>query len=171
MVEFIIKRGIYRSPLKNMEQKIIRTLNAYYYGIMLLAVLVGTACYYLIMKDILIPIDRMSALGKGVQYVVILDALCTIPLGLYLFKRKCSRLRPMPDGEAKWLAYRRGAAWRIMVVSNSMVFGIAAYYLMGCYQSMLWITGVAAIGWIFTKPTLRKMQLELQPEDPQNETY
>ena len=34
-----------------MEQKIIRTLNVYYYGIMALTLLAGTLAYFLIMKD------------------------------------------------------------------------------------------------------------------------
>jgi hypothetical protein len=52
-----------------------------------------------------------------------------------------------------------------------MVFGIAAFYLMGAYQSMLWITAISAIGWYFTKPTEAKLQAELQPKDPNQEQY
>ena len=153
-----------------MKEKIIRELNWYYYGMLVLTLLVGTLCYFLIMKELVAPIDRMSTVGKALQYVVIADALCTIPLGLYLCKYKCKRLRTLPDmDDNKWLSYKRTATLRILLVSNSMVIGIAAFYLMGCYQSMLWITAIAAIGWYFTKPTLRKMELELQPQD--QETY
>ena len=67
-----------------MEQKIIRTLNVYYYGVMALTLLAGTLAYFLIMKDIVQPIDSLSNLGKTMQYIVIFDALLTIPLGLYL---------------------------------------------------------------------------------------
>lgn len=155
-----------------MKEKIIRSLNRYYYGILVLALLVGTACYFLITKGLVAPIDRMSALGKAMQYVVIIDALCTIPLGLYMGKRKCRYLSSLADdNNEKWQGYKQMALARILLVSNSMVFGIAAFYLMACYQSMLWITAVAAIGWYFTKPTLRKMELELQPQDNTQEKY
>ena len=155
-----------------MKEKIIRSLNGYYYGILVLTLLVGTLCYFLVMKEIVAPIDRMSTLGKVLQYAVIIDALCTIPLGLYAGKRKCQFLSTLADdNNEKWQGYKQMATTRILLVSNSMVFGIAAFYLMGCYQSMLWITAVAAIGWIFTKPTVRKMELELQPKDNNAETY
>ena len=72
---------------------------------------------------------------------------------------------------AKLMGYKRAATWRIVLVSNAMIFGIAAFYLMGAYQSMLWIAAVSAIGWYFTKPSEAKLQAELQPKDPQQEQY
>lgn len=65
-----------------MEHKIIRTLNVYYYGIMVLTLLAGTLAYFLIMQNYVLPIDSLSTLGQVIQYVVIFDALVTIPLGL-----------------------------------------------------------------------------------------
>ena len=69
-----------------MEQKIIRTLNVYYYGIMALTLMAGTLAYFLIMKDYVTPIDSLSTLGQTIQYIIIFDALITIPLGLYFCK-------------------------------------------------------------------------------------
>lgn len=154
-----------------MEQKIIKHLNIYYYGVMVLALLIGVVLYYLQSKNVYQPINPMSVAGQLIQYAVIIYALITIPLGLYLFKRQCKTIIAMPDGEDKLLCYKRGARMRILLVSGSMVFGIAAFYLMGGYQSMIWIAAISAIGWYFTKPTLRKMELELQPQDPNQETY
>ena len=154
-----------------MEKQVIKTLHMYYYGMMALTLIVGTLAYYLIMKDIVMPIDSMSPLGQVLQYCVIFDALATIPAGLYLCKRKCQALSQLENRQAQLLGYQKAATWRIVLVSNTMVFGIAAFYLMGAYQSMLWVTAVSAIGWYFTKPSERKMQLELQPQDPNQETY
>ena len=50
-------------------------------------------------------------------------------------------------------------------MGNSLVFGMAAFYLLGGFRSMLWLAAVAAIGLYFCKPTERKMQLELLPYD------
>jgi hypothetical protein len=36
---------------------------------------------------------------------------------------------------------------------------------------MLWVAAVSAIGWYFTKPSVRKMELELQPAEPNQENY
>ncbi|MBR5854851.1 MAG: hypothetical protein IKY87_04145 [Paludibacteraceae bacterium] len=154
-----------------MEQKIIRTLNVYYYGIMALTLLAGTLAYFLIMEDYVQPIDSLSALGQAIQYVVILDALITIPLGLYLCKKRCTKLYAVENKEEKLQGYQKVATIRIVLVSNTMVLAIAAFYLMGAYQSMLWVAAVSAIGWYFTKPSERKMELELQPKDPNQETY
>ena len=154
-----------------MEQKIIRTLNVYYYGIMALTLLAGTLAYFLIMKDYVQPIDSLSTLGQAIQYVVIFDALVTIPLGLYLCKKQCTKLSVLDNEEEKLQGYKKAASMRILLVSNTMVLAIAAFYLMGAYQSMLWVAAVSAIGWYFTKPSERKMELELQPKDPNQEQY
>ena len=154
-----------------MEKKIIKSLNLYYYGVLILTLLSGTSAYFLIMKDLVQAIDPMSTIGQVMQYAVIVDALLTIPAGLYLCKRKCTKLAELADEEQKLMGYKRVATLRILLVSNTMVLGIAAFYLMGAYQSMLWITAVLAIGWYFTKPSERKMELELQPKDPTQEQY
>ncbi len=154
-----------------MEQKIIRTLNFYYYGMMALTLLAGTLAYFLIMKDYVQPIDSLSTLGQVIQYIIIFDALVTIPLGLYLCKKQCTKLNVLENEEEKLMGYKQAATLRILLVGNTMVFAIAAFYLMGAYQSMLWVAAVSAIGWYFTKPSERKMQLELQPQDPNQEQY
>ena len=154
-----------------MEQKIIRTLNVYYYGIMAVTLLVGTIAYFLVMKDYVQPIDSLSTLGQTIQYIIIIDALLTIPMGLYLCKKQCSKLSVLENEEEKQLGYKKAARMRILLVSNTMVFAIAAFYLMGAYQSMLWVAAVSAIGWYFTKPSARKMELELQPIDSTQENY
>ncbi len=155
-----------------MKKNIIKTLNLYYYGVLILTLLSGTLAYFLIMKDFVRPIEPMSTLGQVLQYAVIFDALLTIPAGLYLCKRKCTKLAELADEEQKLMGYKRVATLRILLVSNTMVFGIAACYLMGDdYQSMLWITAISAIGWYFTKPSERKMELELQPKQPNQENY
>jgi hypothetical protein len=154
-----------------MEQKIIRTLNVYYYGIMALTLLAGTLAYFLIMRKYVQAIDSLSTLGQTIQYIVIFDALLTIPLGLYLCKKQCSKLAELADSSEQLKGYQKAATLRILLVSNAMVLGIVAFYLMGGYQSMLWVAAVAAIGWYFTKPSQRKMELELQPKDPNQEQY
>lgn len=154
-----------------MEKNIIKSLNLYYYGVLIMTLISGSLAYFLIIKDIVQPIVPMSVLGQVLQYAVIFDALLTIPAGLYLCKRQCSKLAELTDETLKLAGYKRAATWRILLVSNTMVFGIAAFYLMGAYQSMLWITAVSAIGWYFTKPSEGKLQAELQPKQPDQENY
>lgn len=154
-----------------MEQKIARQLNWYYYGMMVLALIAMTTMYLLVSKGTIAVVDTMSTAGKVIQYIVIFDALLTIPLGLYGFKFLCDKIRNLQDEERKIRLYRRYAAWRIVLVSNAMVLGIIAFYWLGCYKSMLWVAAIAAIGWYFTKPTARKIQIELTPRQDNEETY
>ena len=77
----------------------------------------------------------------------------------------------LENEEEKLIGYKKAATARIILVGNTMIFAIAAFYLMGAYQSMLWVAAVSAIGWYFTKPSARKMELELQPKDPNVENY
>jgi hypothetical protein len=144
------------------ENQVIRHLNWIYYIQMVIALIVLTAMYYMWSKGLYEPLDRMSSLGQAVQYIIIFDALLTIPLGLYLVKW----FKPRTLDK-----YFKCAATRILLASNAMPLGIAAYYWMGCYQSMLWVAAIAAVAWYFAKPTLGKLQQEMKPEDPNMETY
>jgi hypothetical protein len=144
-----------------MEQ-VVRKLNWIYYGQMVIALIVLTAMYYAFSKGLYEPLDRMSRTGMALQYIIIIDALITIPLGLYLIKW----LKPQTEKH-----YFKWASTRILLVSNSMPLGIFAYYAMGCYQSMLWVAAISAVAWYFTKPTLGKMEQEMKPKDPNEETY
>lgn len=149
-----------------MEKKdVVKQLNRVYYGMMAGAVLTAALMYYLIMKDVFSPIDPMSGLGQAIQSIIIFLAVVSIPLGLYLFNRKCKKIRAIEDETERLQAYLKAGRWRIIVVSYSMLTGIAGYYLLGGYQSMIWIAAVAAIAWYFTKPTERKIELELLPDD------
>lgn len=144
-----------------MEQ-VVRKLNWIYYGQMVIALIVLTAMYYAFSKGLYEPIDTLSHNGIVLQYIVIIDALLTIPFGLYLIKL----FKPQTDQ-----AYFKLAATRILLVSNAMPLGIFAYYIMGCYQSMLWVAAIAAVSWYFTKPTVGKMEQEMKFGDKNEETY
>ena len=67
--------------------------------------------------------------------------------------------------------YKKIATGRILVVGLTMPMNIAFYYLFGCYKSMMWLAAMSAIAWYFTKPTIGKMDQEMKPQDPNQETY
>ncbi|MBO4665259.1 MAG: hypothetical protein J5612_00115 [Paludibacteraceae bacterium] len=149
------------------EKQIIRNLNYYYYGIMALTVCAAVTFYLLVIKQILPTVDPQSLPGQIAQYVTILDVLVTIPLGLWKHKRNCTKIAAIEDEPTRLEAYRKSAMWRIIFVSNTMLFAFPLYYLLGGYMSMLWVAGIAAIGWYFTKPTEKKMYFELHPQEEQ----
>ena len=142
--------------------EVVRKLNWYYYGVMIVTLIALTAMYYLYMNQYFTPLDKNSQMGMIVQYFIIFDALISIPLGLYLIKWR------KPDTLEK---YQQLAITRILLVSNTMPLGIIAYFWMDAYMSMFWVAAVAAIGWFFTKPTLGKVEKEMTPDDPNTPTY
>jgi len=129
---------------------------------MVIALIALTAMYYAFSKNLYEPLDPSSHLGVIVQYIIIFDALLTIPFGLYLVKFF------NPQTERK---YFKLAGARILLVSNAMPLGIVAFYWMGGYKSMLWVAAIAAIAWYFSKPTIGKMEQEMKPQDPNEENY
>lgn len=147
-----------------------RKLNYWYYTMMCLAVIGMVVSYKLLIDGVIQIIDAQSRAGIIIQYVVIFDALITIPLGLYGFKIKCNQIRKIEDTEARSRNYLQWARWRIVLVSNSMITGIVAFYLLGSYRSMLFVAAIGAIGWYFTKPTARKIEIELN-SDTNQENY
>lgn len=142
--------------------EVVRKLNWYYYGVMVVTLIAVSVLYYLRVKGMIEPLDKMSQAGIIVQYVIIFDALISIPLGLYLIKwRKPKTLEQ----------YTKLATARILLVSNAMPLGIIAYFWMNAHMPMFWVAAVAAIGWFFTKPTLAKVDKEMNPDDPNMPTY
>lgn len=146
----------------NMEEKINRTLNGYYYGVMALALIILGVMYYLTSRPDFEPFSPMESLGMTLQYVAIGVTLVAIPFGLYMVKLF------KPDTLEK---YKEIATGRILIVGLTMPVNIAFYYLMGCHKPMMWLAAMSAIAWYFTKPTLGKMEQEMKPKDPNEETY
>lgn len=143
-------------------EKLVRTLNWYYYGMMVVSLIALTVMYYMFSKHLYEPIDPLSQLGTTLQYVDIITALISIPFGLYLIKwRKPKTLEE----------YKQMAICRIVMVSGTMPVSIMFFYLLGGYRPMIWLAAIAAVAWLFTKPTLGKIEQEMEPEDPNEEKY
>lgn len=153
------------------EKQVIRSLNWAYYAMMIISLLALTGMYYGLLNDWYMPIDKQSKLGIVIQYIVIFDALITIPSGLYGFKRLCEPLQTLENKEEQLKRYRKIALWRIVLVSSAMPLGIVAFYWLGAYKSMLWVAAIAAIAWYFAKPSEGKMEAELTPKQHNEENY
>jgi len=144
-----------------MEQ-VVKKLNWIYYGQMFITCIIWAVMYYAYSHGMYEPLNVFTSLGVTVQYIIIIDALITIPLGLYLVKW----LKPQTDD-----MYFKLAGLRILLVSNTMPLGVFAFYWMGGYKSMIWIAAIAAIALCFSKPTIAKMDKEMTPDDPNMPTY
>ena len=110
-------------------------------------------------------------LGMNLQYIAIIYTLCSIPGALFWFKRKCRKLSKIEDDEQKYAQYYQWASLRAALIGVGMVLSCVLYVLMDFYNPMLWLAGINAIAFVFTKPTPGKAQEELRPEDENNPTY
>ena len=128
-----------------MEEKIIRTLNGYYYGVMVFTLIVLGVMYYLTSQPDFEPLSPLEQVGMILQYVAIGVTLVAIPFGLYMVKLF------KPETMDK---YKEIATGRILIVGLTMPMNIAFYYLFGCYKSMMWLAAMSAIAWYFTKPNI-----------------
>lgn len=89
-----------------MEQ-IVKKLNWYYYGIMVLTLIVLSVFYYMFSKQMYTPLDPMSQLGTILQYAAIFITLIAIPLGLYLVKWT----KPQTDEKYLEVNLRCASSW------------------------------------------------------------
>ena len=144
------------------EEKVIKTLNFYYYGMMVLALVILGVMYYLTSRPDAGFLDPNGETGMILQYTAILFTLLGIPAALYAVKYK------KPDTLEK---YKNVAAFRILLVGYILSMDIAMYYLLGMYKPMMWLAAMSAVAWYFTKPTLGKMEQEMKPKDPNTEDY
>ena len=145
-----------------MEEKIIKNLNWYYYGVMVFTLIILGVMYYLTSQADFEPYSPKDQVGMILQYAAIGLTLFAIPFGLYIIKLK------IPDTLEK---YAGAAAQRILVVGLTMPMNISIFYLLGNYKPMMWLAAMSAIAWYFTKPTLGKMEQEMKPQDPNEPTY
>jgi hypothetical protein len=113
-----------------MEKKIIRTLNVYYYGVMVLSLLACTLVWYLVKNGHVACIDMDSPVGTIIQSIIMIDALITIPAGLYLCKRKCKALSLLTDENEKLQGYFKAARMRILMVSNLSIGDLLQFLIM-----------------------------------------
>lgn len=144
-----------------MEKKVNIVLNCFYYGFYLLAAVAAGLMWYLVNNGLLQPIDTMSSAGQAIQYVVICYVIASVAGGLFAFKKLMER-NMNQEKEKQLVAYRKWGIARICIIGLGIVLGITAFYLMGGYTSMIWCAAISAIGLYFCKPTLRKMEIELQ---------
>ena len=109
--------------------------------------------------------DANSTIGKTIQYVIILYTLAAIPGALYWFKRKCISISKIEEEDNKYDLYYIYAQVRMGIIALAMPMSIIAYLVLGAYRPMIWLAAIAALAFVFTKPTASKAEDELSPQD------
>ena len=152
-----------------MEKRVNTILNVCYYAFYVLAIGSALLMWYLVTNGKVSAIETLSDAGKAIQYVVIGYVIVSVAGGLYLFKRALDKIRQLADRELQLRRYQQWAIVRIVLIGLGIVLGIVAFYWLGGYRSMIWCAAISTIGLYFCKPTLRRMELELDAPVEQSE--
>ncbi len=145
-----------------MERAVIRKISYFYYGIILLSLLVVTLLIFLAKKEQLPYLDPLSSSGQAFQTIVICYIIASLPCAMFGFKKYCDKLKAITDSELRLKSYFKASAIRIIIIGTGIILGIIAFYLLGGHRPMIWCAAIAAIGLIFCKPQESRLRLELE---------
>lgn len=109
--------------------------------------------------------DPNSTIGMSLQYGIILYTLAAIPGALFWFKRKCDTFAKIEDETERYNKYYPYACIRMAIIALAMPLSLFGYMVLGAYKPMLWLAAIAAIAFVFTKPSAAKAEEELRPKD------
>ena len=151
-----------------MEKKVNRILNGFYYGFYALAVAAALLMWYLVTQCNLQTHNHLSTIGQAVQYVVIVYVIASVSGALFLFNKVLGKLKQLTDNSLKLRKYMQWAVIRIVLIGTGIILGIVAFYWLEGYKSMIWCAAVSTIGLYFCKPTLRRIELELEQDNTPN---
>ena len=135
-------------------------LNILYYSFYVLAIVLVALLGFVIDLSEVVMLPQ-SGSGKVLQYVSIMYVLLSVPGALYGFKRYMGKVSKMEDAARQEKAYMCAAVMRMTLIGIGVLLCIAAFYLLGSYQSMLWCAAMALIAFYFCKPSEKKIYLEM----------
>lgn len=141
-----------------------KRLSWWYYAIFLKAILVATLGYFCVLNQWLMfqPEDSISV---TIYSFIILYVITSTPLALKLFNNHVQKLVNITDTQEKLEHYERYAKIRLLVVTFGLLTALFFYYTLQ-QQALLWVAGISAIALYFCKPSLAKIEQDLQLTNP-----
>ena len=143
-------------------KKVIKQLSLVYYGFYALAVALATLAYLMVGEYL--AYSEPGTIETVLKSVYILFLICSIPLVLKLFNLKVKKLSEIESLEEKIKKYRNYSLFRLLVIGVNLLLGVGFFYFLSS-KSMLFCAGIAAIALVFCKPTVGKMESELEMDE------
>ncbi|MBR1785575.1 MAG: hypothetical protein IJ756_00200 [Paludibacteraceae bacterium] len=141
-----------------------KILQVMYYLIYITMIVVTIVFYYLFHKNDASEFpDLQSQFSLILQYIVIGFTLLGVPGGLYLHKYYCGKLKKITDEKEKLRRYFKVCGARMILVSLGLFFGVYAFFALGAYKPMIYCAAISAIALVFCKPTMAKLEIDLDP--------
>lgn len=142
-------------------KELTKKLNFWYYGAFVKAILVALLGYYCLKYNWLVMTPDAPA-SVHIYTIIILYVIITIPVALKLFSLYVKKLALITDETEKLARYKKYAQIRITVITLGLLFALFFYYTLQ-QDSLLWVGGISAISLYFCKPTLVKIENDLEP--------
>lgn len=146
-------------------QKLLKTLNRWYYAIYVAAIVVALIGFQLFRSGI--NIDPQSPAGIAISSILIIFIIGSIPVTLSIFNKKTKKWSKLEDVHERLYLYEKASILRLQIIGSAFILGVLFFFLMQS-QSMIFCAGIAAIGLFFSKPAEIKIITDLQIEDPDN---
>ncbi|MDR2841160.1 MAG: hypothetical protein LBV75_07905 [Paludibacter sp.] len=147
-------------------QKIISQLKLVYYTFFVLVFVVALSGYWLLKNGY--TIDYQSQIGITLQTILYIVIIAPIPLLLSFFNRTCKKLAKIDDEQFKFSQYKKYSILKIVVIGIGLLLGVFFFYVLN-RQSLLFCAAISAVVLFFCKPSITKMQIELDNLDEEQQ--
>lgn len=139
-----------------------------YYLSLLCAILATMIGYHLAYhKDIYFTPE--SQISINYYTVVLWYVIITFPLSLKLFSVAVKQLKQIPDDGSREHYYKIYGILRLIVITIGLIASIFGIYIFQV-KHLFWVAGICMIGIILCKPTESRINSDLTPLTPTEES-
>ena len=135
-----------------------------YYISLLLAVVAAMIGYHFVYHKHIF-FDANSPASVTYYTIVLWYVIITLPLALKLFSLGVKRLKQIPDDGSREYYYKTYAIIRLAVITLGLVASIIGFYIFQV-KHFFWLAGISMIGLILSKPTEKRINVDLTPLTP-----
>ncbi len=146
-------------------ERLSKSLQLYYYIVFLLFFVVVLFSSNLL-KNPLFELGTSVAItlqSVGVMYILI-----SIPLGMWFFHQKQQKTLQTLPSEQQQSYYKKIWLLRLVLISFGVILNVLIFYILKDL-SMLYAAAIAAVAFIFCKPTMQKIENDFSFLNNQNE--
>ena len=113
--------------------------------------------------------DPESQISINYYTAVLWYVIITFPLSLKLFSIAVKRLKQIPDDGSREHYYKIYGILRLTVITIGLIASILGIYIFQV-KHLFWVAGICMIGIILCKPTEKRINADLTPLTPTEES-
>ncbi len=110
-----------------------------------------------------------SQISINYYTIVLWYVIITFPLSLKLFSVAVKRLKQIPDDGSREHYYKIYGVLRLITITIGLIASILGIYIFQV-KHLFWVAGICMIGVILCKPTEKRINTDLTPITPTEES-